>query len=90
MISTFQLIRYFNKIQSCLDDYNEAFSAMTFAAVLSGLSHFSVYLMTVFKSETSVLDMIFTLVDFAMFWIQLIAAAEVNKLVRGITHANPS
>ena len=54
---------------------------MTFGAVLSGSSHFSVYLMTIFSSDASVFDTVLTVVNFGIFWIQLIAAAEVNNMV---------
>ena len=54
---------------------------MIFGAILSGGSHFSVYLMTVFKSESGVADAIFTVLCFIAFWGQLIAAAEVSRSV---------
>ena len=77
-----QVVRNFNKILFCLDDYNDAFSPMVFSSVLAGSSHFSVFQMTVFKSDASVLDTAFTLICFAIFWAQLIAAAKVNKQVK--------
>ena len=42
------------------------------------------YLMTVFKSESGVVDAVFTVTCFIAFWSQLLVGAEVSRSVRGI------
>ena len=76
-----QEIKKFHEILFAIDSFNEIFSKMIFGAVLSGGSHFSVYLMTVFQSESSVVDETFTIICFMIFWAQLLAAAEVGRSV---------
>ena len=59
---------------------------MTFGAVLSGGSHFSVYLMAVSQAESSVIDETFTVICFIAFWSQLLVAAEVSRSVRSLLY----
>ena len=76
-----QGIRKFNEISFALETFNEAFGGFILGAVVSGGSHFAVYIMAIFNAESEPVGAAVTTLCFVLYWAQLLAVAEVSRQV---------
>ncbi|CAG7826738.1 unnamed protein product, partial [Allacma fusca] len=77
--NTLEDLRKFNSVTGIIDLYNVAFGWVTFTGVTTASVHFSVYILELFKDSVSIHSKICIGWSFALFGLQLLAAAQVNQ-----------